>query len=335
MHIKNITQRGRVERLIIRSRALEGNAMGDPIERDVGVYLPYGFDSSRHYPLLVEYAGYANSGMGRLSWKGFGENVPERLDRLIQEGMPPAVVVFPDCFTRLGGNQYINTYLGRYADFIREDVVPVVEQKFSCGGDGNRACYGKSSGGYGALVHGMLYSDFWSGIGCLSGDMGFEMLFAPIMARALIILNQYENSIESFLQNFEHNPNPKWSEIECLGFLCAAASFDPDPTCYLGIRLPLDPYTAERTPERWKNWLGYDPLVMVDRYESALNKLKLVYFDCGNRDQFNLQFGARRLHQILKQKGIQHSFEEFPGDHQNLDYRLDPCLQKLISVLNH
>jgi hypothetical protein len=36
----------------------------------------------------------------------FRENLPERLDRLIgQQRMLPVVVAFPDCFTRLGGNQ--------------------------------------------------------------------------------------------------------------------------------------------------------------------------------------------------------------------------------------
>jgi hypothetical protein len=38
------------------------------------------------------------------------ENVLERLDRLIGEGrMAPVVVAFPDCFTRIGGNQYVNS----------------------------------------------------------------------------------------------------------------------------------------------------------------------------------------------------------------------------------
>ena len=40
----------------------------------------------------------------------FGENMPERLDRLIGVGrMPPVAVAFPDCFTRIGGNQYVNS----------------------------------------------------------------------------------------------------------------------------------------------------------------------------------------------------------------------------------
>ena len=333
MHSKHVNQKGRIEKKVIHSKALEHNAMGDPIEREIAVYIPYGYNSNNHYPLLVEYAGYANSGLGRVSWKGFGENVPERLDRLMQDGMPPALVVFPDCFTRLGGNQYINSYLGLYANFIIDEVIPWVEQTYSCGGQGHRGCYGKSSGGYGALLHGLYYPDVWSAIGCLSGDMGFDLLFTPIMARALTILGEYDYSVENFITRFETNPNPSWPEIECLGFMCAAATFDPNPAQFLGVQLPVDPYTGEWIDERWKKWRAFDPLNLVDDYEASLKSLALLYFDCGNRDQFNLHFGARRLHQLLKSKSINHIYEEFQGDHMNLDYRLDSCLKKMIEVI--
>jgi hypothetical protein len=37
--------------------------------------------------------------------------------------MPPVVVAFPDCFTRLGGNQYINSAsTGAWEDFLLHDV---------------------------------------------------------------------------------------------------------------------------------------------------------------------------------------------------------------------
>src|SRR5690606_39343336 len=85
-----------------------------------------------------------------------GENLCERLDRLIGEGhMAPVVVAMPDCFTRLGGNQYINSsVLGPWADILREEVVPLVEARFGGGGAARRGVFGQSSGGYGALVHG-------------------------------------------------------------------------------------------------------------------------------------------------------------------------------------
>lgn len=333
MHKKNITKKGKLISHHIDSVFLQNNAMGDSSERTVVVYLPHGYDSSRHYPLMVEYAAYANSGLGRLSWKNFGENVPERLDRLIQEGMPPAIVVFPDCFTRLGGNQYINSYLGNYADFIIHEVVPHVEAAYATGGTGHRACYGKSSGGYGAMVHGMLYPHFWSAIGCLSGDMGFDLLFTPLLPRALSVLAGYDQSVQAFVEKFESGDNPQWSDIECLGVLCAAASFDPDPSQFLGIRLPIDPYSGNFSEERWQRWLSFDPVRMVERHGNDLKKLKKIYFDCGNKDQFNLHFGARRLHLLMEEKEIPHTFDEFEGGHLGLDYRLDACFKTLLEAM--
>ena len=53
--------------------------------------------------------------------------------------MRPVVVAFPDCFTRLGGNQYINSAsTGAWEDFLLHEMVPAIEQRFGCGGTGRR-----------------------------------------------------------------------------------------------------------------------------------------------------------------------------------------------------
>ena len=64
------------------------------------------------------------SGVSHTNWAGFGENLLERLDRLIgEERMPPVVVAFSDCFTRLGGKQYINSVsIGAWKDFLLHDM---------------------------------------------------------------------------------------------------------------------------------------------------------------------------------------------------------------------
>src|SRR5258708_30825009 len=62
--------------------------------------------------------------------------------------MPPVVVAFPDCFTRLGGNQYINSAsMGAWEDFLLHEMLPAIEERFKCGGTGRRGVFGKSSGG--------------------------------------------------------------------------------------------------------------------------------------------------------------------------------------------
>ena len=101
---------GRVEYLEIDSEALKNNLLGDPSYRTVAVYLPQGYEqSAEDYPLLVDIVGFTGSGLGHIGWKAFAESVPQRIDRLIEEGkMGNVIVALPDCFTSLGGNQYIN-----------------------------------------------------------------------------------------------------------------------------------------------------------------------------------------------------------------------------------
>src|SRR6202158_2404185 len=154
---------GTVKRMTLESIALKDNFLGDPTERIIDVYVPAGHDG-RALPLLVDLVGFTAGGPAHTNWRNFTENVPEQADRLIATGaMPPCVIAFPDCFTRLGGNQYINSAaMGHSADFLIPDAVPCVERKFGCGGNGKCGLFGKSSGGYGAITHALLYPDFWS-----------------------------------------------------------------------------------------------------------------------------------------------------------------------------
>jgi hypothetical protein len=111
---------GSVSPVTIESQALKSNMLGDPSVRVFDVYVPAGHDG-QGLPLLVNLVGFTSSGLSQTNWAGFHENLPERLDRLIgEQRMPPVVVAFPDCFTRLGGNQYINSAsTGAWEDFLR------------------------------------------------------------------------------------------------------------------------------------------------------------------------------------------------------------------------
>src|SRR5579864_9768560 len=110
---------GSVSRLAVESAALKKNMLGDPSLRIVDVYVPAGHDG-HGLPLLVDLVGFTGSGLSHTNWVPFRENMPERLDRLIgEQHLPPVVVAFPDCFTRLGGNQYINSAsMGAWEDFL-------------------------------------------------------------------------------------------------------------------------------------------------------------------------------------------------------------------------
>jgi enterochelin esterase-like enzyme len=326
--------RGTVQTLWLDSRVLKGNLLGDPSERRIDVYVPARHDGS---PLLVDLVGFTGGGPSHSNWKNFGENLPERLDRLIGTGaMPPVVVALPDCFTKLGGNQYINSAaMGRWDDFLLQEAVPFVEQRFGCGGAGRRGCFGKSSGGYGAMVHALLHNDFWAGAAVHSGDMGFDLLFASDWPKALRAIAKTENSVEKWLQAFfaATAVKVKDADVHVLMVLAMCATYDPDPEAYMGVRLPVTVDTCELIPERWANFLKWDPLSLADEHGESLKRLKALYIDCGEVDQYNLVYGARRMHKKLTALGVPHVYEEFADDHSSVDYRMDRSLPLLAKAL--
>lgn len=325
---------GNVVRVTVESQVLKSNPLGDPWVRAVDVYIPAGHDG-HDLPLLVDLVGFTGSGLSHTNWVGFRENMPERLDRLIGEGrMTPVVVAFPDCFTRLGGNQYINsTAMGPWEDFLLHEMLPAVETRLRCGGDGRRGVFGKSSGGYGAITHALRHADVWAAAACHSGDMGFELCYLPDMPAVLRALAKVDNSIERWWTELEAARKHPDSAGKVINALAMAASYDPDPAQFLGIRLPVTFDTCEIIPERWHNWLRQDPAVALETQADNLRRLKALYIDCGETDQFNLLYGARRFTRGLRERGIVHRYEEFSDNHTGVDYRMDESLPFLAEAL--
>lgn len=324
---------GTLHSLTVDSQVLKSNMLGDPALREVQVYIPHGEDG-KDLPLLVDLVGFTAGGPVHTNWKNFGENVPERLDRLIAEGtMPPVAVAFPDCFTRLGGNQYINSAaMGRWEDFLIDEMLPAVEGKFGSGGKGKRGLFGKSSGGYGTIAQVMLRSDTWSAGACHSGDMAFELCYLPDFPGAVSAINT-AGGFEKFVTGFEVGPKWAGKDLHILMGLAMAATYDPDPDAFCGIRLPVDMETCELDEALWANWLKWDPVLMADDHIDDLNSLKGLWIDCGNIDQYNLVYGARRLHRKLEAAGVPHTYEEFPDNHSSVDYRMDKSLPFLAKAL--
>ncbi|WP_439529178.1 alpha/beta hydrolase [Pannonibacter sp.] len=326
---------GTLHSLTVESDLIAANLLGDPAARETVVYVPHGHDG-HDLPLLMDLAGFTGSGPGHVAWKNFGENLPERLDRLILDGvLPPAVVAMPDAFTRLGGNQYIDSAaMGLWGQYLTGPVLAAVEARFGCGGKGRRGVFGKSSGGYGALVHALLYPDVWSAAACHSGDMAFELCYLPDMPNVLRALARKDMSIEKFITDFEAGPKFSGGDIHVLMSLAMAASYDPDPDAFLGIRLPVDSATCELIEDRWSAWLAHDPLNLAPSRLDALRSLKALWIDCGRIDQYNLVYGARRLTRLLTAGNVTHTYEEFDDNHSSIDYRLDHSLPALVKALN-
>src|SRR3989442_4964569 len=99
------------------------------------------------------------------------------------------IVRLVDCCTGVGGNHYINSSgTGRYDDYLRKELVPFVESKYQVS---RRGIWGKSSGGYGSIVQGMLHPDTWSALADHSGDYLFEFCYIMDFPKALAAFRRH------------------------------------------------------------------------------------------------------------------------------------------------
>ena len=332
--------KGSIKVIEIISKSLENNMLGDPVTRQVSIYLPPDYETSGiEYPLLVDLVGFTGSGFSHTNWKAFQESVPQRIERLVSEGkMGPVILALPDCFTSLGGNQYIDSIaMGNWAEYLTEEMIPTIEREYRVlKGREYRGVFGKSSGGYGAMAHGMLKADFWGAIAIHSGDVGFDRIYWGEFPKTVNVLNKH-GGIQGFFDHIEQSTKLSHGEFTALMVLAMGASFDPDPNGPKGVRLPVDLHTCELIDERWDAWKSCDPIFMIENDECQRNLAKLsgIYIDCGSRDQYNIHFGTRQFVKRLSELNINYHYEEFDDTHSSIDYRMDvslPFLYKKISL---
>lgn len=320
----------------IASQVLRGNPLGDPFVRRVPIYLPPDYDTSDHrYPVVFVLTGFTGRGTMLLNDAPWEETLPQRMDRLIAQGIGrPMIVVMPDCFTRIGGSQYINSSaVGRYEDHIIQELVPYVDENYRTLADRKaRAVVGKSSGGYGSIILAMRHPETFGIMASHSGDLYFELCYKPDFPAALRGLKKY-GGLEKFWNEFP-TIRPRDRDFNAtLNTIAMAACYSPNPNAPLGFDLPFDPETGELRDEVWQRWLEWDPVYLVDKHFDALKSLRLIYLDAGLRDEYNLQYGARIFAKRLKERGIRFVHEEFDDGHMNIQYRYDYSLKAISNAM--
>ncbi len=316
------------------SKVLEDNPLGDSTERVVQVYLPPGHDVAdcSGLPLILLLPGFAGRGRMMLADNLWSPAIDERMDQLIADGSPPAVLALPDCSTALGGSQYINSEaVGRYQDYVVQELVPFLKDRLGTAATG---VAGKSSGGYGALRLGMEAPSTFSAVACHSGDCYFEYGYQPDIPKAAAAIAA-SGSVDEFLEDFHRQENKTSEQIITLSILAMSACYSPRADGN-GYDLPFDPTTGAYRPGVFERWLAHDPYRMVTAtaHKNALASLDLLFVDVGSGDEFNLQLGARLLHQRLAELGIEHHYEEFEGGHFSTSYRYGVSIPLLVKALS-
>jgi hypothetical protein len=302
---------GRLDEHVFDSEVLRGNPLGDPSTRPLWVWVPPGYDDSdARYPAVYVIQGLT----GQLDmWRNrapFRWNFPELADRMYAAGdaPPPVIVVYVDCWTSLGGSQFLDSPgTGNYHTYLCDEVVPWVDANYrTLAAREHRAITGKSSGGYGAMVTPLLRPDLWGGLATHAGDAMFEACYLPEFGKsARALRDRYEGSYDKFWEDFRSRPaNSKEFDGELLNDWCMAACYstDPDGT----VRLPFDIATGELIPEVWERWLAWDPVRMARQPEhrETLKGLRAIYIDAGKRDEWFLDLGAEAFRREVENAGV-------------------------------
>jgi hypothetical protein len=334
----HVEPRGRFERHTVTSRVLQGNPLGDPHERPLWVYLPPGVgdDPDRRYPSIYLIQGF--TGQVDMWWNraALRPTLPELMDELFGGGsVPPALVVLVDCWTSLGGSQFLNSpATGRYLDYLCDEVVGFVDERYpTIAGRDHRGITGKSSGGYGAMVVPMLRPEVFGALASHAGDALFEYCYLPDLAKAARALREeYGGSYERFFADFRSRPAfSKGTDDGLLNTWAMAACYSAEPDG--SVTLPFHPATGRLHDEVWQRWLALDPVRMAAGHADALRSLRGVYLDAGRRDEYLLDLGATAFSAELDALGVEHVLELFDAGHAEIEYRYPKALAYLAERL--
>jgi S-formylglutathione hydrolase FrmB len=320
---------GRVDEHVIDSEALTGNPLGDPHRRPIYVYTPPGYDErteDRHPSIYVLQGLTGQLDMWR-NRKAFQPTTLEAIDEwFATDGAAPAVVVFVDAWTSLGGSQFLDSpATGRYLTYLADEVVPYVDERYRTLTDaGHRGVAGKSSGGYGAMIAPMLRPDRFGALATHAGDALFEVCYQPDFREAARALRDaYDGSYDAFWADFRSRPGrSKRTDGALLNVWCMAACYSADADG--SVRLPFEPLTGRLEPDAWERWLARDPVRMVASHAEALRGLRGIWIDAGRNDDFYLDLGAEAFRRELVGIGIgepELRFELFDGTHSGIDWR--------------
>jgi S-formylglutathione hydrolase FrmB len=331
--------RGRLDEHVLASEALRGNPLGDPAERPLWVYVPPAYDAEpeRRFPAIFVIQGMT----GQLDmWRNrsaFRPTVLELVDRLFaDEGCPPALVAFVDCWTSVGGSQFLDSPgTGRYHTYLCQEAVPFVDGRYrTLAAAAHRGIAGKSSGGYGAMVTPMLRPDLFGGLASHAGDALFELCYLPEFPQTVRALrDSYGGSYERFWEELRSRPAlAKASDAALVNTWAMAACYSANDDG--SVELPFDPATGRLREDVWARWLAWDPVRMAPRRADALRILRAVYLDAGASDEYYLDLGAEAFRRELAAVGVTDVFFElFDARHGGIEYRYPLALRYLAERL--
>jgi hypothetical protein len=273
-------------------------------------------DGSRTYPTVYVLHAHMRSAQSWFNVTPFERSYPEEIDALD----PQCVVALVDGWTELGGGQWI----GEVGAYLRDAVVPFVDGHYPT--NGLRGLQGKSSGGYGAIVHALERPDLFQAFAAHAADALFDVTLAHGFAPAARALR--DRTPEEFWASFD---GLRSRDDALIVELTACARAFGDGT------LPFDLETGAVDEERFAAWLEHDPVRLVARRREAVASLRGGWVEAGRGDEYFLDLAAAALRRALLAADLPEErlrFELVEGGHGGQSHRYPVSLAWLVERLS-
>jgi S-formylglutathione hydrolase FrmB len=332
---------GSLDQLVVESELLAGNPLGDPARRPLYIYRPPGVElgSDRELPSIYVIQGLTGQLDMWLSRASLELNFVERLDAMFAAGdCPDAVIVMVDAWTSRGGSQFVNSAgTGPYMDYLCDEVVPFIDERYPTSADRDRrGLSGKSSGGYGAMVVPMLRPDVFGALASHAGDALFECCYQPefpLTARTL--RDHFDGSWEVFNERLAAADHLDFHRFgAALNVYAMGCCYSPDPQRPGHPLIPFEISSGKLIDEIWQLWLAYDPVRLAPEHGDELKSMHRIYLDAGRADEWYLDLGAQAFANELDKLGVEYSLELFDGKHGGLGYRYPGAIRELVTALS-
>ena len=300
---------GRVERIKVHGKGLEGNLAGDSPDRDVSIYLPpsYQTDKKRHYPVIYFLHGFTDSDD---KWYGLTKhwiNLPAVVDKAVAEGKTSEfIIVTPNAYNRYFGSMYSNSVtIGNWEDFVAEELVSYIDKQYrTIPQAASRGLAGHSMGGYGTIRIGQKHPEIFSSLYLLSPCCMVPNMSGPGNAQMATRMEAVKSIADLDKADFITK-----------AMFASAASWSPNPT-NAPFFLDLPVKNGEPQPMVTAKWAANAPLATLDQYVSNIKQLHALAFDAGSKDE-SIAANNKILDSMLTSYQIPHTYEEYDGDHIN------------------
>jgi enterochelin esterase-like enzyme len=292
--------KGKIDRIKVHGKSLEGNLEGDSADREVFVYLPasYAREQGRRYPVVYLLHGY---GLRAEQWVGF-LNVASAEKNVAAGTAKEMILVMPDAYSLFNGSMYSNSVTtGDWEGFLTDDLVTYIDTHYRTIADRmSRGLAGHSMGGYGTMRLGMKHPE----------------VFSSLYAMSSCCLSANINPNPEQFAALEAAKTPQEAKTSRGGAvqMASAAAWSPNtknPPFF--VDLPVKDGKVQ--PAIVAKWAANAPLAMVDQYVPNLKKYKAIALDVGLQD--GLLATNQQLEALLTEAGVNHTFETYEGDHNS------------------